>query len=166
MVVTDKLVLFYGWPDWPSNFHPFKFTMDGIEFINSEQAFMYLKAVHFRDKRSIRKILAARTALHCKILGRRVAGYSDDEWFPVRDDSMRKVTKAKYSRDSSIRTQLISTEGKLLVEASPSDRYWGAGMGEMNPGIRDPDKWPGLNRLGSIIMDERDAILNTLNRNT
>lgn len=156
---TDKIVAFYTLSDWPSNFYPFTFTMDNLVFSSSEQAFMYLKAVFFKDMRMATRILKCHIPAFCKVMGRNVKGFVEEVWANVRDDMMRKVIKAKFAAASTIRTFLLATKGKILVEASQRDRYWGAGLSKFDDRILDPDQWRGENRLGDILMEERDSLL-------
>ena len=54
MRVTDKHVCF--WNEWPSNWHPAEFDIEVNEvhchFYNTEQYFMYMKAIVFGGKGS------------------------------------------------------------------------------------------------------------------
>ena len=51
MKVTEKHVCF--WSEWPSNWHPAEFEIEvngeSLHFYNTEQYFMYMKAVTFGD---------------------------------------------------------------------------------------------------------------------
>lgn len=46
---------------------------------------------------------------------------------------------------------LVATEGTTLVEASPYDKIWGAGLSQKDRRIQDRGKWKGLNLLGEIL---------------
>jgi ribA/ribD-fused uncharacterized protein len=54
--------------------------------------------------------------------------------------------------------ELMSTEEKEIVEASPEDTIWGIGMHETHPDILDRTKWLGTNWLGEAIMQVRETI--------
>ena len=43
-------------------------------------------------------------------------------------------------QNSALRSFLLSTGDKVLVEASPTDRVWGIGLGKNNPDALDPQK--------------------------
>ena len=62
-------------------------------------------------------------------------------------------------QNETLKTYLLSTVGKILVEASPEDRIWGIGMKAGDPGIEDPNNWKGQNLLGYAIMEVRDLIV-------
>ena len=78
MRVTEKCVYFWG--DFPSNWYPARFTVDRdgkeLEFFNSEQYFMYEKAVVFGDEETAMKILfEGKDPKRAKTLGRQVKNY-------------------------------------------------------------------------------------------
>jgi len=156
MLVTDEIVAFYGRYDWASNFYRCQFVMDGITFTSSEQAYMYLKAVYFNDKFRASSILKVDDPGFCKAIGRKVHGYSDEEWFPVREDMMDKALYAKFECNPSLKETLLASKGKILVEASRRDRYWGCGYSELDDRIHDYNHWPGMNMLGERLMALRE----------
>ncbi len=41
---------------------------------------------------------------------------------------------------------------KILVEASPLDCIWGAGLAYNDPRLNRPPQWPSLNLLGFVLM--------------
>ena len=59
MRVTDKHVCF--WNEWPSNWHPAEFDLEVngtlCHFYNTEQYFMYMKAIIFGDEEIANQIL-------------------------------------------------------------------------------------------------------------
>ena len=57
-----------------------------------------------------------------------------------------------------MREYLLSTNDKVLVEASPTDCVWGIGLGKSNPDALDPTKWRGENLLGFALMTAREVI--------
>jgi predicted NAD-dependent protein-ADP-ribosyltransferase YbiA (DUF1768 family) len=44
------------------------------------------------------------------------------------------------------------------VEASPTDRIWGVGLGPTDPRINDITQWNGLNLLGKALMSVREIL--------
>jgi ribA/ribD-fused uncharacterized protein len=47
---------------------------------------------------------------------------------------------AKFSQNERLKTFLLNTGNRVLVEASPRDRIWGIGMGASNPDVENPAK--------------------------
>lgn len=157
--VTKTHAFFYK--EWPSNFFRAPFTMDGIKFFCTEQAFMYLKAKFFKDDDTADKILNAATPKEAKDLGREVRNYNDAEWDKVRYDMMLKANREKYAQNRDVCSRLLSSQyiGKTFVEASPIDLIWGIGMQQGDPSIDDESKWRGRNLLGKVITQVRDELI-------
>lgn len=64
----------------------------------------------------------------------------------------------KFSQDEELKEFLLSTENRIIVEASPVDFVWGIGMAEDDPNAEFPLKWKGPNLLGFVLMEIRDEL--------
>lgn len=158
MVVTDKYVLF--WSGVFSNFAKKGYTShDGIEFVCSEQEFMYRKAKLFKDEEEAARILVATAPKEIKTLGRMVRNYDEKAWGAVREEMMFQACLSKFSGNASARKAILSYPGKDFVEASPYDRIWGIGLKETDPRALDQAQWRGTNLLGKVLNRVRDQIL-------
>lgn len=67
----------------------------------------------------------------------------------------------KFGQHADLRQYLLSTAGRVLVEASPRDRIWGIGLGREHADAERPDAWRGLNLLGFALMDVRERLAAT-----
>ena len=83
-----------------------------------------------------------------KALGRQVRGFSQQAWDARKKGVVYGISRRKFAQCNDLRAELMATEGKLLAEASPSDRIWGIGMAAGAPGSMDPSRWEGENLLG------------------
>ncbi len=153
---TNTHVYFYT--GFLGNWYPAKFKLDGLDFNNTEQAFMYLKARFFNDDLSAVNIWKAKNARESKDLGRLVKNYNDKEWSCVRVGFMIYANYLKFSQNSELREWLLNTGNKTLVEASPIDNIWGVGLGEDNNLILNETNWNGQNLLGKALMEVRKLI--------
>jgi ribA/ribD-fused uncharacterized protein len=162
MKVTDEMVLFWGDDDVFSNFYPadIQVTDDLIVLPTSEHYFMYLKAMYFDDIETAGKILVVDKPLEAKKLGRTVKNFNPEIWGTESFDVMYHVNYEKYSQNPDLLEKLLSTDGLLLVEASPYDKIWGIGLGENDLRAQDIAEWKGENRLGRVLMKVRDALKN------
>ena len=168
MKVTNKHVLFWG--EWPSNWYRAEFDAEmmvngekkTLHFFNSEQYFMYVKAVVFGDYETADKILKTKDPKKAKALGREVKGYDDKVWNEMRYKVMVDANKAKYSQNEELKKLITSEEfkGKGYVEASPLDRVWGVGLSENDPLADDDGYWKGQNLLGRALDEVREWLLN------
>ena len=77
-----------------------------------------------------------------------------------RFDIVVKGNLLKFSQNEHLKEFLVNTGNRILVEASPTDRIWGIGMQQGEPGIEAPKKWNGLNLLGFALMEVRDELQN------
>lgn len=165
MRVTDKHVFFWG--DFPSNWYPCHFIVerDGkeLEFFNSEQYFMYEKAMTFDDTDIAMRILfEGANPKKAKTLGRLVKNYDDDVWNEKRYQVMVDANMYKYSQSEELKEMLLNKEfnGKKFVEASPTDRIFGVGLRENDPLIDDEKNWKGRNLLGQVLNEVREKLFN------
>jgi len=71
---------------------------------------------------------------------------------------MKYVNYLKFTQNLEFRNQLLETENRTLVEASPYDKIWGVGLEETNDLILDEKNWLGQNLLGKALMEVRELI--------
>ena len=69
----------------------------------------------------------------------------------------------KFGQNARLKNYLLSTENKILIEASPYDQIWGIGLGKESPDATQPEKWNGQNLLGFALMEVRDELRNAPN---
>lgn len=159
MKTIGKYTFFFN--DWVSNFHqsefvhhtPFGPSPADVVCYTSEQAYQLDKARYFRDMEMAALILQSKDPQTCLLLGNRVKNFDAKAWDKVKLQTMRHAVREKYEGNVYLANQLVMliSDGMTLVEASPTDTYWGIGMGIDNPDIVDPAKWKGKNELGYIL---------------
>lgn len=161
---TDKHVFFYT--EWPSNFAKTSFVWEAFgekhTFFCTEQAFMWAKAKYFGDEDSAKAILSEDSnPMACKSLGRLVKNYDDKMWNMVRYGFMHDANYEKYKQDLPMREKLLDPQfdGKVFVEASPTDKIWGVGLAQSDPKIENERNWKGQNLLGKAITQVRQEIV-------
>lgn len=152
----------YFWGSIFSNFHPIDFIHQNNEFANSEQAFMWRKAVFFKDFDTALKILETTNPQEAKSLGRKVKYYDDIKWNQIREQIMYEVNIDKYE-NKELQKLLLSTNNLIIVESSPVDKIWGVGLSKEDPRILDENNWKGLNLLGKVLMKVREYYENRIN---
>ena len=54
-----------------------------------------------------------------------------------------KGNRAKFLQNEGARRELFESRGKVLVDASRGDRFWGIGLGMGDGRKGDPSKWEG-----------------------
>lgn len=131
-----------------------------IKFNSSEQYMMMTKAELFGDHVTGQKIMETLDPRIQKSLGRAIRSYSDEMWNPVARDRSYVGVYQKFMQNESMKTALLGTGEKIIVEASPFDIKWGVGLEHLDPAIFDKTKWRGTNWLGHMLMRARDDIRN------
>eukprot|EP00105_Crassostrea_gigas_P044676 XP_019928824.1 PREDICTED: serine/arginine-rich splicing factor 4 [Crassostrea gigas] len=155
----EHFCFFFG-KDAPfSNFHPARFTVDGVIYTCSEQFMMHQKAVLFRDWFHAEEIMKAKVPLQMKKFGRKVQNFNADIWGARSEKIMKRGLKAKFTENEHLKRELINTFPRILVEASPRDRLWGIGLGAKNEKAHCRLTWRGKNKLGYLLTYIRNEIM-------
>ena len=163
MIVTDKYVFFYG--GICSQWYPSKFTIDGIEYNCAEQYMMAKKAELFGDKEHYDLIMDTDDPSWQKAFGRAVKNFDKKKWEEVAKKHVYDANYAKFDQNIDLLAELISYGDREIVEASPTDRIWGIGLGLNNKNIYDRRLWDGTNWLGEVIMKVRVSLLKKERKN-
>ncbi len=130
-----------------SNFAPYGFEEEGLRWPTVEH---YFQAQKFRDAEYQERIRLASTPRDAKTLGQTRQVPIRGDWETEKESVMKHALRLKF-QNGELKSLLLATQNRLLVEDSPYDRYWGAG--------RDRK---GKNRLGMLLMEIRDEIRNAV----
>lgn len=135
---------------WPS-----PFTVDGVEYATAEHWMMAAKARLFGDAEGERRVLTAGHPSAAKNAGRLVRGFDEEVWRRKRFGIVVEGSVHKFAAHGELRSFLLGTGDRVLVEASPVDRVWGIGLAADAEGANDPVRWRGPNLLGFALMEAR-----------
>nr|KAG5688334.1 hypothetical protein BaRGS_027876 [Batillaria attramentaria] len=142
-----------------------KFYVDGQEYNCAEQFMMHQKAgqyiltVLFGDQNAATKILTSKDPRFQKKMGRQVKNIEEETWTSSCVDIVKKASKAKFSQNAELRSVLLATYPKILVEASPYDNIWGIGCTEDDQAAWNRSTWRGKNLLGFALTDVRNELM-------
>ncbi|KOS07084.1 hypothetical protein AM493_14355 [Flavobacterium akiainvivens] len=142
---------FSQWYDSP-------FTENGITYKTAEHYMMAQKASLFGDTEIEKQIINSVKPGEAKALGREVRNYDEHLWDTHKFDIVVQGSILKFSQNKNLGTYLLTTGDRVLVEASPIDAIWGAGLAADNPAIHNPRVWRGTNLLGFALMEARDYL--------
>ena len=156
-VIDDKYVCFWGRDSVFSNFYRSPFTLGGKSYTCVEQYIMHQKALLFKDQEKAEHIMVADDPAEHKALGNQVINFDFDTWRREAPSIVKEAITAKFDQHPRLKTLLLNTRGKELVEASPTDRFWGIGMRLSDPALKDKGKW-GKNMLGKLLVELRDSM--------
>lgn len=138
-----------------SQWFPAPFTVDGDTYATAEHWMMAGKARLFGDADALARILSSTDPQAAKAFGRAVRGFDEARWDEHRFAHVVEGNVHKFGQRPALRSFLLATGERVLVEASPRDRIWGIGMGASNEDARDPRRWRGANLLGFALMEAR-----------
>lgn len=138
---------------WPS-----PFTVDGVEYATAEHWMMASKARLFGDAEAEREAVAATGPAQAKKIGRLVRGFDNAVWERERFAIVVEGSVHKFAAHTDLRTFLLGTGDRVLVEASPLDRVWGIGLAADDERAMDPARWRGPNLLGFALMAARERL--------
>jgi len=141
-----------------SQWFPAEFTVDGRRYATAEHWMMAEKARLFGDEVAESQVFATGDPAEVQSVGRSVQGFDHDRWVAHRFGAVVAGSLAKFGQDPVLRDYLLSTAGKVLVEASPRDAIWGIGVDRDDPRAARPSEWPGLNLLGFALMETRRTL--------
>ncbi|MFJ9647737.1 NADAR family protein [Streptomyces sp. NPDC101206] len=145
-------------PSCLSQWWPSPFTVDGVRYETAEHWMMAGKARLFGDADGERAALAAGTPAEAKKAGRLVRGFDDEVWERERFALVVEGSVHKFRSTPQLRSYLLTTGDRVLVEASPMDRVWGIGLAADDARALDPARWRGLNLLGFALMEARERL--------
>lgn len=134
------------------------FQVHGVLYNCAEKYMMAEKARLFKDYETLEEILSATEQQEIKALGRKIKNFNEEVWNKEKYNIVKRGNLAKFSEDEELKEFLLSTENKVIVEASPYDRIWGIGMTADDENITNPKGWRGENLLGFALMEVRDLI--------
>ena len=138
-----------------SQWYEAPFIVDGVNYPSAEHFMMAEKARMFGDLSIRSQVLGAGTPAEAKALGRRVENFDDAVWNDHRFGIVVMANEAKFSQNAALRSFLMETGDRVLVEASPVDSVWGIGLAADHPDAAVPARWQGLNLLGFALMEVR-----------
>lgn len=143
-----------------SQWWPCEFEEDGNTYNSAEQYMMAKKAALFLDHEIEKKIIATQDPKECKKLGRKVKNFEEGKWNEKKYQIVKQANALKFYQNNNLKEFLISTNSKVIVEASPYDRVWGIGLSQDDPKAKHPNNWNGENLLGFALMEIRDLLSN------
>jgi hypothetical protein len=135
-----------------NNLYPSPFTVDGINFINVEQYFVWRKVMLF-DPELEPLILSTKDPKEMQKIAVSVKNYKDAEWLAKRYDIMKEGLYHKFSQNPILQNKLMWTGNSGIVNADPKDLIWGIGITAVEALMNVP--WRGENLLGEALIEVR-----------
>ena len=152
-----RYILFFGYKCPFSNMYRSIITYNDEYFNCVEQIFAYEKAKLFEPSVA-QDIKNCTYGTQAKKLGSRVRNFDPKIWDNRRELVMKEALCAKFDSNTRLKTLLESTQDAELIEVSPYDKFWGAGVNrdKMIELIEQGKIYPGRNTLGNTLMSLRE----------
>lgn len=141
-----------------SQWHISSFSENGIVYNCAEQYMMAKKAELMGDYITLETIMKETRPAELKKLGRKVQNFDSNLWDANKYNIVLNASILKFGQSPVLLQYLLSTEDKVLVEASPYDDIWGIALSEEMNASRNPYLWKGENLLGFALMEARDIL--------
>jgi ribA/ribD-fused uncharacterized protein len=136
-----------------SNFHPCTIDYNDKKFSSVEQAFQYTKAEMLEQKDIAEQILQTDNPREIKKIANKLND-EDRAWQLIRYDVMKELISIKTETCPEFKTALLESEDKNLAEAT-GNLFWASGLNPQLTNTTNPDYYPGKNKLGQILMNQR-----------
>ena len=141
-----------------SQWWPVDFEAAGTSYRSTEHWMMAEKARLFNDDKVLAQILAAKSPAEAKKLGREIQGFEPEVWEAHKVEVVVAGNLHKFGQHPELAKFLLSTNDRVLVEASPVDNIWGIGLAADAADAENPARWLGPNLLGFALMEVRDQL--------
>ena len=141
-----------------SQWYPAAFEVAGETYATAEHWMMAEKARLFGSDDVRERIIAAKHPAEAKKLGRQVRNFDPQVWDEQKYPLVVAGNYQKFSQHADLLAYLLTTQSRVLVEASPVDAIWGIGLAADHPDASQPTAWPGENILGFALMETRDKL--------
>ncbi|CAF0861517.1 unnamed protein product [Didymodactylos carnosus] len=128
-----------------SNFYQAPIQLDGFTWPTTEHYFQAQKFVS--DDYHYKRVLQLATPREAFSYVRTYKSAVRSDWSGVKDGVMLKACMAKFEQHPKLKSLLLSTGDRVLVEHTTNDSYWG-----------DGGDGTGRNQLGITLMEVRKAL--------
>ena len=148
---SDNYLDFFDGLNPLSNFHIAPFTVDGIEYISSEQFIQAKKVEYFNNGSAYDRIMGSSNILDCKKNSRFIKGFDNSKWGDIAKHICSPGIKAKFQQNAELMSILLNKTGYKTVVECTNDRLWGTGIPLNKSECLDRSKWTVQGILGEIL---------------
>lgn len=157
---NHKATPFFTKNTFLSNFFSCQIRINDVTYNSTEQFYQHKKALFYEDLVAAEKILRTSNPAKIKHISKTIIdrrARKNEQWYAREAyESLLEANIAKYTQNPQLKAALLQTEG-WLIEASPTDSYWGIGLSDTDQRIRQSKFW-GKNRFGFLLTSVRDQL--------
>jgi ribA/ribD-fused uncharacterized protein len=151
---NDAIVL-KGENDKLSNFHPCKILWKDINFSSSEHIYQWEKAQAHGRRDIAAEIESATSAKQARLLSHNITTMA--KWEENNTNLMMQILQEKIEQNPDIKEELLGSGEKIIAECVPNAYLWSCGLTKEAASNTHPDKWPGKNVMGEMLMHIRET---------
>ena len=152
---SDDVIGYFGELNPLSNFFPGTFSLDGYNYISSEQYIQASKAQYFGDTEVFNQIMGCKCSIDCKDFSRKIRGVDNSKWDTVAADICHSGIREKFVQNPILMEILVKRTGNKRIVECAKDRLWGTGVPLAQEDCLNSDRWitPGI--MGKLLEDIR-----------
>jgi ribA/ribD-fused uncharacterized protein len=136
-----------------SPFYPCAFRVGLEKFHSGQHYYETLKARQYHDCEAVQLIAQTRSPKQAADIGSCICQFDETTW--KSDEAMEEAMRHVFERCYVPRRFLKETGDDELVFASKFQMHWGTGIEADSHELNVPERWPGRNQLGKILMKIR-----------
>ncbi len=140
----ERILFYISGFDVFDNFSAHAVEYDGVLYMTSEQAYQSAK---FDDESIRRKVREARSPVLAKGVAGKNKEHQRKDWSDIKVSIMESILLCKMQQHQDVRTALLGSGDREIVENSASDYFWGCGADNA-----------GRNELGKAWMRIREKL--------
>jgi ribA/ribD-fused uncharacterized protein len=161
---NEDVRTFGGRRDPLSNFHFCHFKYNGFDYVTREQAYQHQKAIICNNEPVANAIMNTEDPVQVKSLSKCIV--KNDTWKAMEEEVMGEICYQAACQNDRYNEELVSTSGLTLIEAVRGDYIWGSGLSHDATLYTQKDKLPGANKMGSILMEVRERVIQDIHMNS
>ena len=152
---NDEVVGYFGELNLLSNFFPASFTINGHNYISSEQYIQSSKAQYFGDTDVFNQIMGCKSSSDCKEFSRKICGVDSIKWDNVAAEVCRQGIQEKFIQNPILMEILIKRTGKKCIVECSKDRLWGTGIALAQEDCLNSAHWITSGIMGKLLEEIR-----------
>ena len=146
----DNEVLFHVNKSCFSNFYRANFEINGKTYKSAEQYLQYQKALCSGNQETAAKIMQLDEQGY--YLGKKLTP-DEQKWNEnIAKQVMKAAIRAKFEQNEHLRTEIVNTGKKSLVNCNPYEMFMSCGLKITDDDAKNRTKWKGSNNLGTLIL--------------
>lgn len=159
---SSNAIGFLGYLSPLSNFYHCDLVVNSVKYRSVEHFYQMRRAELCNEHKLVAKLHSLDTAREVKQTVNEFKRANPGKLALVEEDDLAVMKSGLVAKFCSgpLRTFLLSTGNKRIVECNAHDRFWSCGLHLDNPSVFSRASWKGKNNLGKLIEAVRSQVAN------